>query len=70
MIDHVLGRPSVKSRRLQVLAVLAFWSVYIFKYVLLMLTRWFELLMLMVAAEATVTVPAGYDGCPNSPQKP
>jgi hypothetical protein len=33
MIDHVLGRPSVKSRRLQVLAVLAFWSTYVFKYV-------------------------------------
>jgi hypothetical protein len=32
MIDHVLGRPSVKSRRLQVLAVLAFWSVYLFRY--------------------------------------
>jgi hypothetical protein len=32
MIDHVLGRPSVKSRRLQVLAVLAFWSTYMFKY--------------------------------------
>ncbi|KAI2632584.1 alpha/beta-hydrolase [Hypomontagnella submonticulosa] len=31
MIDHVLGRPSVKSRRLQVLAVLAFWSFYLFK---------------------------------------
>ncbi|KAK1544869.1 hypothetical protein CPAR01_02371 [Colletotrichum paranaense] len=31
MIDHVLGRPSVKSRRLQVLAVLAFWSAYIFR---------------------------------------
>ncbi|KAK9779225.1 putative Alpha/Beta hydrolase protein [Seiridium cardinale] len=31
MLDHVLGRPSVKSRRFQVLAVLAFWSVYIFK---------------------------------------
>ncbi|OIW27849.1 alpha/beta-hydrolase [Coniochaeta ligniaria NRRL 30616] len=31
MIDHVLGRPSVKSRRLQVLAVLAFWSTYLFK---------------------------------------
>ncbi|PNH43878.1 hypothetical protein VD0004_g3707 [Verticillium dahliae] len=28
MLDHVLGRPSVKSRRLQVLAVLAFWSAY------------------------------------------
>ncbi|KAK3321412.1 alpha/beta-hydrolase [Cercophora scortea] len=31
MIDHLLGRPSVKSRRLQVLAVLAFWSTYLFK---------------------------------------
>ncbi|KAI0136833.1 Alpha/Beta hydrolase protein [Xylariales sp. AK1849] len=31
MIDHVLGRPSVKSRRLQVLAVLAFWSFYLSK---------------------------------------
>ncbi|EFQ34789.1 hypothetical protein CGRA01v4_01704 [Colletotrichum graminicola] len=31
MIDHVLGRPSVKSRRLQVLAVLAFWSAYLFR---------------------------------------
>ncbi|KAG6360231.1 hypothetical protein INS49_011287 [Diaporthe citri] len=30
MIDHVLGRPSAKSRRLQVLAVLAFWSAYLF----------------------------------------
>ncbi|KAM3436735.1 hypothetical protein MY4824_004156 [Beauveria thailandica] len=29
MIDHVLGRPSTKSRRLQVLAVLALWSVYL-----------------------------------------
>ncbi|KAK3955535.1 Alpha/Beta hydrolase protein [Pseudoneurospora amorphoporcata] len=31
MIDHLLGRPSVKSRRLQVLAVLGFWSAYLFK---------------------------------------
>ncbi|EXA54390.1 hypothetical protein FOVG_01857 [Fusarium oxysporum f. sp. pisi HDV247] len=31
MIDHVLGRPSVKSRRLQVLAVLTFWSAYLVK---------------------------------------
>ncbi|KAI0853812.1 alpha/beta-hydrolase [Daldinia vernicosa] len=31
MIDHVLGRPSVKSRRLQVLAVLTFWSLYLYK---------------------------------------
>ncbi|KAM5343091.1 hypothetical protein ACJ41O_014057 [Fusarium nematophilum] len=29
MIDHVLGRPSAKSRRLQVLAVLTFWSAYL-----------------------------------------
>ncbi|KAK1750000.1 hypothetical protein QBC47DRAFT_395025 [Echria macrotheca] len=29
MIDHVLGRPSVKSRRLQVLAVIGFWSAYL-----------------------------------------
>lgn len=33
MIDHLLGRPSVKSRRLQVLAVLAFWSAYLVRYV-------------------------------------
>lgn len=32
MIDHVLGRPSTKSRRLQVLAVLSFWSLYLYKY--------------------------------------
>ncbi|KAK0705415.1 hormone-sensitive lipase [Lasiosphaeris hirsuta] len=31
MIDHLLGRPSVKSRRLQVLAVLGFWSAYLLK---------------------------------------
>jgi len=35
MIDHVLGRPSAKSRRLQVLAVLSFWSVYLVKWVCL-----------------------------------
>ncbi|EFX06385.1 hormone-sensitive lipase [Grosmannia clavigera kw1407] len=29
MLDHVLGRPSVKSRRLQVLAVLVFWLTYL-----------------------------------------
>ncbi|ORY56163.1 Alpha/Beta hydrolase protein [Pseudomassariella vexata] len=34
MIDHVLGRPSNKSRRLQVLAVLAFWSAYLYRQVL------------------------------------
>ncbi|KAK3490578.1 Alpha/Beta hydrolase protein [Neurospora hispaniola] len=31
MIDHLLGRPSAKSRRLQVLAVLGFWSAYLIK---------------------------------------
>ncbi|KAL7815730.1 Alpha/Beta hydrolase protein [Trichoderma gracile] len=31
MIDHVLGRPSSKSRRLQVLAVLSFWTFYLYK---------------------------------------
>ncbi|KAI1439082.1 alpha/beta-hydrolase [Xylaria sp. CBS 124048] len=31
MLDHVLGKPSTKSRRLQVLAVLTFWSVYLFR---------------------------------------
>lgn len=31
MIDHVLGRPSTKSRRLQVLAVLSLWSLYLVK---------------------------------------
>lgn len=31
MIDHVLGRPSSKSRRLQVLAVLSFWGFYLYK---------------------------------------
>ncbi|KAF2966478.1 hypothetical protein GQX73_g7109 [Xylaria multiplex] len=31
MIDHVLGRPSAKSRRLQVLAVLTFWSAYLYR---------------------------------------
>ncbi|KAI1826875.1 alpha/beta-hydrolase [Xylaria intraflava] len=31
MIDHVLGRPSTKSRRLQVLAVLTFWSAYLYR---------------------------------------
>ncbi|KAK0386370.1 hypothetical protein NLU13_6207 [Sarocladium strictum] len=31
MIDHVLGRPSSKSRRLQVLAVLSFWGFYLYR---------------------------------------
>jgi hypothetical protein len=32
--DHVLGRPSVKFRKYQVLLVLAFWSTYLYKYAL------------------------------------
>lgn len=32
--DHVLGRPSVKFRKLQVLAVVTFWSAYLLKYAL------------------------------------
>lgn len=31
MIDHVLGRPSTRFRKIQVFAVLAFWSAYLFK---------------------------------------
>jgi acetyl esterase/lipase len=31
MIDHVLGRPSSKSRRLQVLAAISFWSFYLYR---------------------------------------
>ncbi|KUJ13419.1 hormone-sensitive lipase [Mollisia scopiformis] len=31
MIDHVLGRPSVKFRKIQVLAVVSFWSFYLFR---------------------------------------
>ncbi|OCL06145.1 alpha/beta-hydrolase [Glonium stellatum] len=30
-IDHVLGRPSVKFRKIQVLAVVSFWSFYLYK---------------------------------------
>ncbi|KAF4313124.1 putative hormone-sensitive lipase protein [Botryosphaeria dothidea] len=29
--DHVLGRPSVKFRRVQVLAVVSFWSAYLYR---------------------------------------
>jgi hypothetical protein len=35
MIDHMLGRPSVKSRRLQVLAVLTVWTAVLARYVCL-----------------------------------
>ncbi|XHG02159.1 hypothetical protein AWENTII_005519 [Aspergillus wentii] len=31
MIDHVLGRPSTKFRKIQVFAVVAFWSLYLFR---------------------------------------
>ncbi|KAG9242248.1 Alpha/Beta hydrolase protein [Calycina marina] len=31
MIDHVLGRPSVKFRKIQVLTVVSFWSFYLCK---------------------------------------
>jgi hypothetical protein len=33
MIDHVLGRPSVQFRKIQVLAVVSFWSFYLYRYV-------------------------------------
>lgn len=32
MIDHVVGRPSVKFRKIQVLAVVSFWSFYLYRY--------------------------------------
>lgn len=35
MIDHVVGRPSVKFRKIQVLAVVSFWSFYLYRYVCL-----------------------------------
>ncbi|KAJ9198344.1 hypothetical protein DTO164E3_5177 [Paecilomyces variotii] len=31
MIDHVLGRPSTQFRKIQVLAVVSFWSFYLYK---------------------------------------
>ncbi|KAL5425781.1 hypothetical protein PMIN04_002394 [Paraphaeosphaeria minitans] len=31
MIDHVVGRPSVKFRKMQVLAVVSFWSFYLYR---------------------------------------
>jgi hypothetical protein len=34
MIDHVLGRPSVQFRKIQVLAVVSFWSFYLYRQVL------------------------------------
>ncbi|EAT84917.1 hypothetical protein HBH56_149390 [Parastagonospora nodorum] len=31
MIDHVMGRPSVQFRKIQVLAVVSFWSFYLYR---------------------------------------
>ncbi|KAF1977657.1 alpha/beta-hydrolase [Bimuria novae-zelandiae CBS 107.79] len=31
MIDHVVGRPSVQFRKIQVLAVVSFWSAYLYR---------------------------------------
>ncbi|KAF1916727.1 Alpha/Beta hydrolase protein [Ampelomyces quisqualis] len=31
MIDHVMGRPSVQFRKIQVLAVVSFWSLYLYR---------------------------------------
>lgn len=36
--DHVLGRPSSRFRKYQVLAVVSFWSLYLFRYVDLFFT--------------------------------
>jgi hypothetical protein len=33
MIDHVVGRPSVQFRKIQVLAVVSFWSAYLYRCV-------------------------------------
>ena len=37
--DHVLGRPSVKFRKIQVFAVVSFWSLYLLRYVSQWLAR-------------------------------
>ena len=39
--DHVLGRPSVQFRKIQVLGVVAFWSLYLVKYVIAQLVPYF-----------------------------
>ena len=31
-LDHVLGRPSTRLRKIQVFAVVSFWSIYLLKY--------------------------------------
>ena len=36
--DHVLGRPSTKFRKIQVFAVVSFWSLYLLRYV----SQWLE----------------------------
>ena len=30
-VDHVLGRPSIKFRKIQVFAVVSFWSLYLLR---------------------------------------
>ena len=37
MIDHVAGRPSVQFRKIQVLAVVSFWSFYLYRCACLLL---------------------------------
>ena len=34
-LDHILGRPSVHFRKIQVFAVVSFWSLYLFRYYIL-----------------------------------
>ncbi|KAF2154347.1 hormone-sensitive lipase [Myriangium duriaei CBS 260.36] len=67
MIDHVLGRPSVKFRKTQVFAVLAFWTLYLSrgdrhgppglrrlsKYFTRRLTAWQTLVMTLLYLYAT-----------------
>lgn len=32
ILDHVLGRPSTRFRKIQVFAVVSFWSLYLLRY--------------------------------------
>jgi hypothetical protein len=50
MIDHVLGRPSVQFRKIQVLAVVSFWSFYLYRQVL-------HILSLLPSLSLTLTIP-------------
>ena len=34
LLDHVLGRPSVQFRKIQVFAVVSFWSLYLLRFLL------------------------------------